>query len=315
MPPRSRSPSRRRQRRSRSRREQREQEDRRRTKWDDRTQLVEERPRNYEPAMPPPLAGPAPAGFKVMKILLSQRTLLIGKRGVNINEIRGATMSDITIEKNEAAHEAIVYVRGGNVELAEKMIRDVLSANRPPGEGEWHWRVVDVPPELVGLIVGPGGKKLRDMGERSGCKLKMILATEYDPNAPPGKQVGSIKGPPERIHEGEMALREQIDRAYQHHLSKSGPPLASMDFIGSLTPGGHDLSCGAGIPSGGWAPSFVGPGEVYGGGLGGCIIGGGRLEAITGGRFKGLGTLNVEVMAKLLGTFGQPGGGLGRGMG
>merc|ERR1712137_757519 len=73
-------------------------------------------------------------------------------------------------------------------------------------EAKW----VDVPQDLVGWIIGPGGANLHDISEKTGCKLKFVKASELDSNAPAGKQVCCIRGPEESRPLAEELLMQKV---------------------------------------------------------------------------------------------------------
>ncbi|CAJ1329445.1 unnamed protein product, partial [Effrenium voratum] len=150
----------------------------------------------------------------------------------------------------------------GNVVLAEQLIHERLAEQYQPRDG-WASKIVDVDPTVVGQVIGPGGANLRHIFDTTGCKIKFIQAAEVDPMAMPGKQVACIRGPPDRLHEGEEALRKKIrDVESRRSAPMMRPPMPMGKGVKGL--GGY-----VGMPADPWAmagmPRGPPPGPVKGG--------------------------------------------------
>eukprot|EP00931_Biecheleriopsis_adriatica_P077786 TRINITY_DN51283_c0_g1_i1.p1 TRINITY_DN51283_c0_g1~~TRINITY_DN51283_c0_g1_i1.p1 ORF type:complete len:350 (-),score=70.37 TRINITY_DN51283_c0_g1_i1:79-1098(-) len=154
--------------------------------------------------------GKAKLSTKVMTITADQKGGIIGHRGESINKIRDQSGSIIKVE-HEPGDETATITMTGNVELAERLIKARLIEMQTEPREEWPMKFIDVEQGIVGLVIGPGGSNLREMEAKSGCFVRFIKATEYDPHAPVGKQVCNIKGPPEKIPYAEQLLLQQVE--------------------------------------------------------------------------------------------------------
>jgi len=156
-------------------------------------------------------AAPSLADVKVLTIPARQKGGLIGIGGESIARIRQASGANIKIDHKDGDQVATITITG-NIAVAEQLIQERLTEQYRDG---WATKIMDVDPALVGALIGPGGSNLRNIFEATGCKIKFIQATEVDPTAPAGKQVASLRGPPERMHEGEEALLRSMQEVSQ----------------------------------------------------------------------------------------------------
>jgi len=166
---------------------------------------------------------------------------LIGKGGAAITAIRQASMSEVKVSHSEGEPMATVTITG-NVALAEKLITEHLTEARRPKSVQWEVRLLDVPQELVGQTIGPGGSNLREMKDKSGCQIAFVQARDFDETAPEGKQLARIKGPPEKVPEAERLLIEKVQEVQQIHINKSMNRQMSWGYDGGMHMGG---ACGA----------------------------------------------------------------------
>lgn len=175
---------------------------------------------------------------KVIQIPAKQKGGLIGVGGEAIARIRQASGASIKIDHQGGDYLATITI-SGNVAVAEQLINERLNEQYHPRDG-WASKVVDVDPAMVGHIIGPGGANLRHIFDTTGCKIKFIQATEVDPMAMPGKQVACVRGPPDRLWEGEEALVKKIrdiesKKAAPAPVASPGRPLG----LGGYAPSGH----------------------------------------------------------------------------
>jgi len=200
-------------------------------------------PGMHMPAGVPATAGLGPAGpaFKVLTIPANQTGALIGKGGAAITAIRQASMSEVKVTHSEGEALATVTITG-NVALAEKLITDHLTEVRRPKSVQWEVRLLDVPQELVGQTIGPGGSNLREIKDKSGCQIAFVQAKDFDETAPEGKQLARIKGPPEKVPEAEQLLIEKVQEVQQIHINKSMNRQMSWGYGGGMHMGGG--ACG-----------------------------------------------------------------------
>merc|ERR1712203_686892 len=88
------------------------------------------------------------------------------------------------------------------VKKAEAMICRQLEVVRqisfPPVDPSWECKTMEIPKELIGETIGTSGCNLHAISEKSECKVRFVQATEFDKNAPEGKQVACIRGPPDK---------------------------------------------------------------------------------------------------------------------
>merc|ERR1711920_1097560 len=101
-----------------------------------------------------------------------------GTKGTTINAIRATTKASVFVDYEDGAEFATVTLAGltENVDMAEALVKEKLVQTRL----ETASKVVEVPQEVVGLVIGPGGSHLRQIQESSGCSVKFIKANELD---------------------------------------------------------------------------------------------------------------------------------------
>jgi len=202
----------------------------RRTKWDDDgpPKLPKDVPDwlqdlvSQEGPKPPP--GIAPENFKVLRMEGVQIRALIGKGGETIREIRQRSGADVKIDHLPQDLEGTVTIVG-DVEKTEKMIREALSSKGcplsgprplgapplPPGAPGQSVDVpeeneMQVPPELVGPLIGPGGATIKDIRAKAGGG---VFISVLPPAAPGGPQNVRIVGD-NREHAKEL-VRSKIE--------------------------------------------------------------------------------------------------------
>lgn len=159
---------------------------------------------------------------KILQVPEKLKSGLIGSGGHLINYIRSATKSDIKIHNPAPGENFATVVITGNVAMAEDMINEqLIGLQTHPTDVEWQPRYVDVPQFLVPLVIGPKGKKLHELMEKSGCLIKFIPAQEIDPTADPEKQICRVKGPEDKLAYGVQLVEEQIVLARRYHTKRS----------------------------------------------------------------------------------------------
>eukprot|EP00438_Fugacium_kawagutii_P008643 Skav226173 [mRNA] locus=scaffold1708:59814:60848:- [translate_table: standard] len=187
-------------------------------------------------SQPSPNMSDLMSEVKVIQIPAKQKGGLIGKKGEAIARIRQATGSGIKIEHQDGDYLATVTI-SGNVALAEQLINERLREQFHPRD-EWAQKVIDVDPSIVGHIIGPGGANLRHIFDTTGCKIKFLQAAELDPRADPGRQVACVRGPLDRLREGEEALLRKIRDAESRKRPEPEHrmPMAAMAMAMSMRP-------------------------------------------------------------------------------
>jgi len=197
---------------------------------------------------------------KVIQIPAKQKGGLIGKKGEAIARIRQATGSAIKIEHQDGDYLATVTI-SGNVDMAELLINERLREQFHPRD-EWAQKNIDVDPSIVGHIIGPGGANLRHIFDTTGCKIKFLQAMEVDPMALPGRQVACVRGPPDRLREGEEALLRKMREAESRRRPEPELPRMAMrpPMMGAPMMGAHmgPMMGGKGMPMAPKGPPTLG---------------------------------------------------------
>lgn len=167
---------------------------------------------------------PVERSVKEIVIPVKDKGGLIGKGGEQINRIRNESRATVKLIYDEGDVNATIEIRGKleEVELAEKLVLARLAELREPGtNGGWDMKTIDVPKELIGETIGIGGCNLKEMSEKSGCAVRFVQANEFDKDAPLGKQVACIRGPPEKIPDAEELLMDKISEIAELHHEKA----------------------------------------------------------------------------------------------
>lgn len=162
------------------------------------------------------------ANRRILQVPEKLKAGLIGIGGHLINYIRAAAQSDIKIHNAPPGQDLATIVITGNADRAVEMIKEQLIGlqTHPPDDGEWTFRFVDVPQFLVPLVIGPGGKNLHEMMDKSGCLIRFVPASERDPTAEPGRQICRVKGPDDKLEYGLKLVDDQIELARRYHSKK-----------------------------------------------------------------------------------------------
>eukprot|EP00933_Yihiella_yeosuensis_P073116 TRINITY_DN81696_c0_g1_i1.p1 TRINITY_DN81696_c0_g1~~TRINITY_DN81696_c0_g1_i1.p1 ORF type:complete len:381 (+),score=110.69 TRINITY_DN81696_c0_g1_i1:63-1145(+) len=235
-------------------------------------------------SLPP---GLDPSRFKTVQIPAASVGGLIGKGGETIQQMRQKSGSDIKVNHEPGEAMATVTITG-NVTLAEKMIFErieelkqnprpprpltpgaVLGAGAPgglagygggaPGIDAWEARFIDVAQDVISLIIsgaGMGGNQIKEMNEKSGCKISFIQANEVDPARPPGQQIARVKGPPSRLDEGVQLLEAKVAEMTQIKMDRQAQGLPPLPVKGGC--GGKGVFGGGGGGSWGGGKGWQG---------------------------------------------------------
>lgn len=150
------------------------------------------------------------AGIKTLFIPEECVGPLIGKGGEVINAIRNQSNSQIQIEfaYNPDGQKIAKVTLTGNVDKCEKLITDRLqTADRVA-------KIVDdIPDALIGSTIGPGGRNMAEIRDKSGCWIAFVSANQFDGSADPTRQVCRIWGAPHMVPTAERMLRAKVAEA------------------------------------------------------------------------------------------------------
>lgn len=163
-------------------------------------------------------------GRKVLRMPGAYVKCLIGRGGETIRQIRCRTGADIKIEGKPDDLDGVVSI-AGNIEIAEKMIREILASKgchweSAEGPGPLlggnttnvGWKSLNdaedlrIPTELVGLFIGNAGSGFQEIKARvgGGCTIKVL------PGVLPGG-VQSIQVVGDNWKAAREIVREKID--------------------------------------------------------------------------------------------------------
>eukprot|EP00425_Heterocapsa_triquetra_P028822 CAMPEP_0195110688 /NCGR_PEP_ID=MMETSP0448-20130528/93629_1 /TAXON_ID=66468 /ORGANISM="Heterocapsa triquestra, Strain CCMP 448" /LENGTH=382 /DNA_ID=CAMNT_0040147411 /DNA_START=1 /DNA_END=1145 /DNA_ORIENTATION=+ len=156
----------------------------------------------------------------------SQVGTIIGKGGEVINKIRQESGADVKVQHQEGDQTATVTIKGSpqGIQHAHTAVKDRLAAyqgggggsNLPRDNSSWETKIHECPKDLVALVIGSGGTNLKEMEEKSGCRVNFVKANEIDPNAEIGKQVCRIRGMPDKIGFAEQLYYEKIQEVQSY---------------------------------------------------------------------------------------------------
>jgi len=274
-----------------------EESKRRKTKWDEDDQkLPKNVPDWLQDLVPKPEPKPKPPpgvlsqNFKVLKMEGVQIRALIGKGGETIRDIRTRSGADIKIDHVPSDLEGTVTIVG-EVEKTEQMIKDALATKgcplgvpRPTPSGialggmaalasmrpslalsdQADANDVQVPAELVGPLIGPGGATIKDIRAKAGGTVYISV---LPPAAPGGPQSVRIVG--DQRESAKELVRQKIEELKKANQLPRPP-------AGQLQP--QSPAPLAGLPTrplalGGLAEALSGGLGSSGGGLGGQLDG------------------------------------------
>lgn len=152
---------------------------------------------------PAPQAAPMMAGppgpsknYKVLKMTGVQVRALLGPKGESINLLRRQSGCDIQVHHKYPAHEGHVSIVGSTA-VGERMISELLAERGCPliaGDTITPAEMEEIPiaRHLVGLFIGKGGEKIKEMQELVGGGVHIGIQPYTDDN---GLQLIRIVGP------------------------------------------------------------------------------------------------------------------------
>lgn len=144
------------------------------------------------------MAGPpGPSkNYKVLKMTGVQVRALLGPKGESINLLRRQSGCDIQVHHKYPAHEGHVSIVGSTA-VGERMISELLAERGCPliaGDTITPAEMEEIPiaRHLVGLFIGKGGEKIKEMQELVGGGVHIGIQPYTDDN---GLQLIRIVGP------------------------------------------------------------------------------------------------------------------------
>lgn len=153
---------------------------------------------------------------KEIQIPASHKGSIIGKQGEYINYLRKESGANVKVNYNDGEAHAIIEIKGkkDEVEACEVIINKKLEEIGTPSS-MWDMKLIDIPKEFVKDTMGPGGKNMLTMSAMSECRVKFVMATELDEEAPQRKQIACIRGPADKIRIAEHMLFDKVAEVKQ----------------------------------------------------------------------------------------------------
>lgn len=154
------------------------------------------------PAPAPGADGPASIQMRAL-IVTQDASIIIGKQGKNVNEIREKSGSKVTITESVPGNPERVMVVGGQLDAVSKafglIVRRIndepFDVPSVPGSRMVTIRFI-IPNARMGSVIGKGGSKIKEIQEASGARLQASEAML------PGstERVLSVSGVADAIH-------------------------------------------------------------------------------------------------------------------
>lgn len=119
-------------------------------------------------------------GMNMMMIPSSKVGMIIGKAGSRIREIENTTGVKLQLDST-GEPERKVWIQGGddNVVRARAMIKEILEQARFGGRGKQNpTKIVSIPGDKVGLLIGAGGSTIKRFSQEHSCHLKVVSEEE-----------------------------------------------------------------------------------------------------------------------------------------
>jgi len=151
-----------------------------------------------------------------IQIPASQKGSIIGKQGEYINYLRKESGANVKVNYSDGEALAIIEIKGkkDEVEACQEIIKKKLEEIGTPSS-MWDMKLIDIPKEYVKDTMGPGGKNMLTMSAMSECRVKFVMATELDEEAPLRKQIACIRGPADKIRIAEHMLFDKVAEVKQ----------------------------------------------------------------------------------------------------
>lgn len=145
---------------------------------------------------------------------------LIGKGGETINAVSRETGAGIEVSKDDRAPERVVTLTGTAeaVDRAARMVEDVVGRARErgqsrvesgasvAGEGERR-KLIHVPQEYVGMLIGKGGEKIKAMQSGTGARIEVSRDDGV------ADRTVTVTGKQDAIDKATFAIEDTLKRA------------------------------------------------------------------------------------------------------
>ncbi|CBJ29702.1 conserved unknown protein [Ectocarpus siliculosus] len=192
--------------------------------------------------------------------------LVIGKGGGTIKGVQGRTGANIQIPGEADANDRTmrtIVISAGTKDAADRAmaeVQNILSADAasvgggsgvPPGSQVLH---VIIPDDKVGLVIGKGGSTIKELQNRTGCRIQ--IPSQTDPGTYPPTRRVTLTGVGESPHNAkrdiEMMVRDDENRGGYGRGGGGGPPPHQQGYAppGGGRYGGPPAPYGAPPPQG-----------------------------------------------------------------
>ncbi|GAB5353382.1 hypothetical protein AAMO2058_000031900 [Amorphochlora amoebiformis] len=145
--------------------------------------------------MRPPRHGPRGAGLgynksKDIRIPNDKVGLVIGRGGETIKSLQADTGARIQIAKDvqPGSPNRVVTLSGSEEQIdhAEREVSKLIESRTRQSEQRTYSqasKVIEIPQDKVGLLIGKGGETIRNLQQTTGCRIQVTRDSEADQNA------------------------------------------------------------------------------------------------------------------------------------
>jgi len=119
-------------------------------------------------------------GMNMMMIPSNKVGMIIGKAGSRIREIENTTGVKLQLDST-GEPDRKVWIQGNdeNVARARAKIKEILESARYGGRGKQNpTKIVSIPSDKVGLLIGAGGSTIKRFSQEHSCHLKVVSEEE-----------------------------------------------------------------------------------------------------------------------------------------
>lgn len=126
------------------------------------------------------VSQPAAQGPNLMMIPSNKVGMIIGKAGSRIREIENSCGVKLQLDST-GEPDRKVWIQGGeqNVASARAKIKEILNSARFGGRANQNpTKIVSIPSDKVGLLIGAGGSTIKRFSQEHSCHLKVVSEEE-----------------------------------------------------------------------------------------------------------------------------------------
>ncbi|CAM9984961.1 unnamed protein product, partial [Choristocarpus tenellus] len=160
--------------------------------------------------------------------------LVIGKGGGTIKGVQGRTGANIQIPPEADANDRTkrtIAISASTKDAADRAmaeVQNILSADAaamgqvsgiPPGSQVLH---VVIPDDKVGLVIGKGGSTIKEMQNRTGCRIQ--IPPQVDPGSNPATRRVTLTGVGEAPHNAKRDIEMMVSGQGNGGGGFGGPP-------------------------------------------------------------------------------------------